>query len=488
MKRFLMLGFVLLAAASWAARPNILFICVDDLRPQLGCYGNAQMQTPHIDRLAERGVLFERAYCQFAICGPSRASVLSGMYPENNGVQDNSKGFRAALPEVATLPQHFRAHGYETVGMGKIFHHMAATDPASWSRWVDIPGRGYFLPQNIADQKKRQADVAAREAAGDRLTEHQKYVFTVGPFSEAAEADEARYPDGELAGKAVEALRGFQGSDNPWFLAVGFLKPHLPFVVPQKYWDLYDPSDFKLPAVGEFPAGAPAFHTHDSFELRSYSDVPKQGPLNEAILRRSMHGYFAACSFVDAQVGRVLDELEKSGMGKDTVVVLWGDNGFHLGENAIIGKDTNFEAAARCPLIVAAPALAPERTDRLAELIDIYPTLCGLAGLPVPEQCDGRSLFAQPSKTAAFTMNARKWNSPNAGYAMRTDRYRYIRWLDPEGETVAEELYDYSLKPYEVRNLATAPEYKAVLDKLRKQFDEESPLKTKNKEEENLDR
>ncbi|MCF7816407.1 MAG: sulfatase, partial [Kiritimatiellales bacterium] len=367
-----------------ASRPNVLFICVDDLRPQLGCYGNAQMKTPNIDRLAGRGFVFDRAYCQFAICGPSRASVLSGMYPEHSGVRDNVRSFRAAMPDAVSLPQYFREQGYQTVGMGKIFHHMANTDPASWSRWEDIPGRGYFLPQNIEDQKKRQQAIAAREAAGEKFTEHQKYVYTVGPFSEAAEADEKLYPDGELAKRAIQVLRAYKDSDQPLFLAVGFLKPHLPLIVPKKYWDLYDPDRLPVPANGSFPEGAPAWHTHDSFELRSYSDVPKNGPVGEAVLRRAIHGYHAASSFADAQVGQVLDELKKLGMESNTVVVLWGDNGFHLGDNGIIGKDTDFEAAAHCPLIVRAPSVAPGRTDRLVELVDIFPTLCELAGLPVP--------------------------------------------------------------------------------------------------------
>jgi iduronate 2-sulfatase len=464
------------ARAGTEVRPNILFICVDDLRTQLGCYGHEQMKTPNIDRLAGQGVLFERAYCQFAICGPSRASVLSGMYPETSGIQDNSKEFRDALPDAVTLMQQFRIHGYETVGMGKIFHHMTATDPASWSRWEEIPGRGYFLPENIAYQKKRRAELAAREAAGETFLPHQKYVLTVGPFSEAADADERLYPDGELASKAVKTLRGFQGSEKPWFLAVGFLKPHLPFIVPKKYWDLYDPETFRLPENGTFPDGSPEWHTHNSFELRSYSDVPQQGPINDDILRRAIHGCYAACSFVDAQIGRVLDELESLKLDKNTVIVVWGDNGFHLGDNGIIGKDTNFEAAARCPLIVRASGMEPQRANRPVELVDLYPTLCELAGLPVPPQCDGQNVFSKAADAAAFTMNQRKWNNPNGGYAMRTDRYRYIRWLNPEGGTVAEELYDYKQEPYEVRNLATNPEYKTILDKLRKQFDAESPV------------
>jgi iduronate 2-sulfatase len=479
-KTFPMAGSLLLSSVSAVAaadsKPNILFICIDDLRPQLGGCGNEQMKTPNMDRLAGQGVLFERAYCQFAICGPSRASVLSGMRPETSGIQDNVASFRAKLPNAVSLPQVFRKNGYHTVGMGKIFHHMANTDPVSWDRWVDIHGRGYFSNENIALQEKRRAELAVREAAGETFLPHQKYVLTVGPFSEAADADEHLYPDGQLADRAVQVLREIRHDKQPFFLAVGFLKPHLPFVVPKKYWDLYNPDDFELPENRDFPDGSPDWHTHNSFELRSYFDVPKQGAIPADILRRAIHGYYAACSFADAQVGRVLNELTALGLADNTVVVLWGDNGFHLGEDGIIGKDTNFEAAARCPLIVRMPGTEPQRTDRLVELVDIFPTLCEAAGIDAPAQCDGQNLFSEPWKTAAFTMNERKWAHPNSGYAMRTDRYRYVRWLNESGETVSEELYDYQKAPEETVNLVSDPEYRSELKKLRRKFDAESPV------------
>lgn len=480
-KNFPIIGTLLAALSCSAAeqaqdRPNILFICVDDLRPQLGCCGNTQMKTPNMDALAAQGVLFERAYCQFAICGPSRSSVLSGMYPEHSGLKDNAVSFRGKLADGVSLPQYFREEGYHTVGMGKIFHHAANTDPASWDRWVDIKGRGYFLPRNIEDQKKRRANIAAREAAGETFTEHQKYVYTVGPFSEAADADEHLYPDGQLADRSIQVLREVRKDKQPFFLAIGFMKPHLPLVVPKKYWDLYEAKDFELPEMTELPDGSPSYAGHDSFELRSYCDVPKQGPVGDDILRRAIHGYYAGCSFIDAQIGRVLDELTALGLDDNTVVLLWGDHGFHLGEHGIICKDTNYEVAARAPLIIRAPSEAPDRTDRLVEFVDIFPTLCNLAGLEVPAQCDGQSIFSEPWKTAAFTMNERKWNHPNSGYSMRTDRYRYTRWLNPAGETVAEELYDYQKAPEETVNLDSDPEYRSELNKLRRKFDAESPV------------
>ena len=461
--------------------PNILFICVDDLRPQTGCYGNDQMITPNMDRLAGTGVLFERAYCQFAVCGPSRASLLTGMYPEHNRVQDNVINFRTTVPDAVSLPQYFKNNGYWTAGVGKIFHHgNHNVDPASWSNWMQFPGRGYFLPENIAAQKQKQQDVAAREAAGEKLTPHQKFVFTIGGFSEAANADELNYPDGEIATVAINALRERADSDQPFFLAVGFLKPHLPFIVPEKYWDLYDREKLALPVNDRFPAGAPAWHTHDSFELRTYSDVPRNGDFDEALIRRAVHGYYAACSFIDAQIGRVLNELAALGLEENTVVVLFGDHGFHLDDNGIIGKDTNFEPAAHAPLILRVPGgRAGDRVHTPVELVDIFPTLCNAAGIAVPAQCDGKNLIDVPANddVAAFTMNRRNWSHPYAGYSMRTDRYRYVRWLDSENKTAGEELYDYTLSPYEIKNLAESSEYKTALSQLRQRFDKESPVK-----------
>lgn len=474
-KPFFSLGILLIALAPCAgareSRPNILLIAVDDLRPQLGAYGNERMITPNMDRLAEEGILFERAYNQFAICGPSRASLLSGMYPQNNGIRDSATPFRSKLPDAVTLPQYFRENGYHTVGMGKIFHHVHDTDPVSWDRWVDFQGRGYFSKENIAIQRKRQAELKAREEAGETFTPHQKFVLTIGPATEAAEADETLYPDGQIAKNAVEVLMEIGPDEEPFFLAVGFLKPHLPLIVPKKYWDLYEPDSFAYPATNELPDGAPTCAGHNSYELRAYSDIPNRGPLGEDIWRRVTHGYHAATSFIDAQIGKILDELEARGLAENTIVILWGDHGFHLGEHGLYCKDTNYELSARSPLILRGPTIGPERTDRLVEFVDIFPTLCDLAGLDVPAQCEGRSVFAGPGKKAAFTMNERLWDHKNTGHSMRTDRYRYVRWVDESGETVAEELYDYEQSPAETDNLADDPAYRDVLERLRADFE-----------------
>lgn len=462
------------AVASAERSKNILFICIDDLRPKLGCCEDPVALTPNMDQLAKGGMLFRKAYCQFAICGPSRASVLSGMYPFRSGIQDNVKSFRDALPDRFSLPQYFREKGYHTVGMGKIFHSHQP-DALSWDQWVKIDGSGadYFDPENIQAMRQRRAQVVAREKAGEKFKPWQRRELIIGPFSETAEVSDEKYPDWQLATHAMESLRNLKNSEKPFFVAVGFHKPHLPLVVPKKYWDLYNPRELLVPEELAFPEGAPAWHTHNSFELRGYQDVSKTGPIDEETVRRAVHGYYAACSFVDAQVGRVLDELKRLELDRNTIVVLWGDNGFHLGENGMLCKDTNFEAAAAVPLMLSAPGLAPATVDRPVELVGIFPTLCSLAGVPVPDQCDGENLCSPESgdDAVAFTMNQRKWNSPNVGCSVRADQYRYIRWTAPDGSVVAEELYDYSLGQEEKRNLAAEKEYRKTLKLLRKRLD-----------------
>jgi iduronate 2-sulfatase len=487
------LGLLGLAAATAAcdaeetSKPNVLFIAVDDLRPLLGCYGNVQMKTPHIDRLARQGVLFERAYCQFAACGPTRASVLTGMYPEQNGVFDQVADFRKTAPDVVSLPEHFKENGYMTVGMGKVFHHGHQDSPSSrsWSRWIQSLGPGYQLKSNIDEIKQKRAALEVRKQAGETFSVHQEYILTVGPATEAADVPDSKYPDGMLADAAIKELNTLREQPQPFFLALGFRKPHLPLIVPEKYWDLYDPEKLVPPEPRKAPVGAPLFHPHDSYELRSYGDIPKSGEIPGDIRRRVAHGYYAACSFIDAQVGRVLDELDRLGLSENTVIVLWGDHGFHLGENGIIAKDTNYEASLHAPLIISGPVQQDMsrggRSKALVEFVDMFPTLCDLAGLPVPEQCAGDSLApllknpAGKIKEAVFSVNRRSWQHDKTGYAMTTDRYRYIRWEDPAGEIASEELYDYEKHPAEVRNLIDNPEYSRTLSKLRKAFDSKRP-------------
>ena len=478
------------ADADPRSRPNVLFIAVDDLRPELGCYGRNHVKSPRIDRLAERGTTFLRAYCQQAVCGPSRASLLTGLRPDTTGVWGNRTHFRQRVPNAVTLPEHFKNHGYHTQGMGKIFHRSFpqkaytyysssrdTRDPQSWSvpSWFGGP-RYYYTPEGIAAAKKDFQRISRKSGAA--LDEWVDY-FTRGPATEAPDVpDEVTY-DGQLAGRAVQALQKLQQQDRPFFLAVGFIKPHLPFVAPKKYWDLYDPREIALADNPLKPQGAPALAMHSFGELRYYSDVAKQGPVSDEKARRLIHGYYACVSYIDALVGRVIDELDRLGLRDRTIICLWGDHGWHLGDHGLWCKHTNFENATRAPLIVCAPrAKAPGRTtEALVEFVDIYPTLAQLAGLPLPVAVEGTSFAPllddpdQPGKKAALSQYPR---GAAMGRSMRTDRYRFTLWQDRRGakETLAVELYDHQNDPEENDNLAVRPENAALVKRLRGELEQ----------------
>ncbi len=466
---------------------NVLFIAVDDLRPELGCYGRTYVKSPNIDRLAERGTVFLRAYCQQAICGPTRASLLSGLRPDTTRVWGNRESFRKAVPDAVTLPQHFKNHGYHTQGMGKIFHgsfpegagkyyykgaRRRTHDPQSWSvpMWLGGP-RYYYTPEGIAAARKDFQRISGKSSAA--LDEWVDY-FCRGPASEAPEVPDNVPYDGQVADRAIETLG--QIKDRPFFLAVGFIKPHLPFVAPKKYWDLYDPDEID-PADNPFaPKDVPSLAMHNFGELRYYSDIPGKGPINDQMARRLVHGYRACVSYVDAQIGRVLAELDRLKLRDRTIVVLWGDHGWHLGDHGLWCKHSNFENATRVPLIVSAPdAKAPGRkTERLVELVDIYPTLSELAGLPRQKRLEGTSFAPllddpqEPWKPAAFSQYPR---GQAMGYSMRTDRYRFTLWQDRRNakRILGIELYDHVEDPDENVNLAKRPENAELVNRLTKQ-------------------
>ncbi|MCX6906446.1 MAG: sulfatase, partial [Verrucomicrobia bacterium] len=336
--------------ASAADKPklNVLFIAVDDLRPELGCYGAAHIKSPNVDRLAARGLLFERAYCQQAVCNPSRASVLSGCRPDTTRVMANNVFLRPMMPDVVTLPQHFKNNGWHTISLGKVFHHSErepGDDPQSWSEpsWYHgQPLRHWFTKESEEFIKRLK-----------KLPEKERPKLIRGqPFEAANEPDDV-YSDGQTAAKAIETLRRLK--DRPFFLAVGFVKPHLPFTCPQKYWDLYPADTIKLPANYHPPKNAPEPALHNWYELRTYGGVPPTGGIPDEMALNLIRGYRACTSFMDAQVGHVLDELDRLGLRERTLVVLWGDHGYHLGENGIFTKMTNFELGTHAPLIVSAP-------------------------------------------------------------------------------------------------------------------------------------
>ncbi len=456
-------------------RPNVLLICVDDLKPLAGCYGSPLVRTPNLDRLAARGLLFERAYCNQAVCAPSRNALMIGLRPQSIGIYDLGTNFRLAVPDAVTLAQHFKLHGWRTEALGKIFHvgHGNHEDPASWSvpHWGPKggPAGGYVLPENRTPQPTRE------EARFANAPEAKAAKLPRGAPTECADVPDSTYADGRIADEAIRRLQAArQRPDQPFFLAVGFLKPHLPFVAPKKYWDLYDPLALPMPTVKTPPTGAPPFAPTTWGELRQYSDIPATGPLDDAKARHLIHGYYAATSYMDAQLGRVLDALDATGLANNTIIVLWGDHGWHLGDHGMWCKHTNYEQATRIPLIIVAPGVTRPgtRTLALAESVDLYPTLCELAGLPVPKGLDGSSLTAvlrdpqAPGKKAVFHVYPR---GNLMGRAVRTERYRLVEWkaIAQPASTAVLELYDYQTDPEETRNLsASQPDVAASLQAL----------------------
>lgn len=462
----------------FAAKPNVLLICVDDLKPLLGCYGDTVVKSPNIDRLAKRGVLFEKAYCNQAVCSPSRNALLTGLRPQALGIYELATNFRKAAPDVVTLPQHFKVNGYRAEAMGKIFHvgHGNVNDVASWS----VP---HYTPKTISYAlKENDLPLSTREQA---LFENKTEAWKLprGAATEAADVPDNKYGDGMIADEAIQRLEAAkQKPEEPFFMAVGFLKPHLPFVAPKKYWDLYDPAAFKLPALQTAPEGAPEFAPTTWGELRQYKDVPEKGPLSEKEALHLIHGYHAATSYMDAQLGRVLDALDASGFAQNTIIVLWGDHGWHLGDHGMWCKHTNYEQAGRIPVIVAAPGIQPARTKALIESCDIYPTLAELAQLPAPPQGDGRSfasVLRDPSTSVRdHAIHVYPRGGGLIGRAIRTQRHRLVEWKKPGDapENAILELYDYEADPAESKNLAAEqPGVVAGLRKLLAQHPEAKP-------------
>ena len=404
---------------------NVLFIIVDDLRPMLGCYGHPEIHTPNIDVLAQRGTLFNRAYCQYPLCNASRTSILTGLRPEATRVFGNSTRFRERLPNVVTLPQYFKTFGYHAQSLGKVAHNLEMQDDTySWS----VPSQAHkttYYPPSL-------------------------------PSWRALDVEDDELDDGKTAIQAAEVLVDIQ--NTKFFLAIGFRKPHLPFYAPKKYYQLYEGENFNF-LSSSFPSSASAVFDESLGEVSNFRDVPDKRPLSEAKTLELIRAYAASTSYMDAQVGRVLNQLDALSLTKNTIVVLAGDHGFHLGEQGLWGKNTLFEVSTRSPLIVSVPGQTCQgvKTDALTELVDIYPTLCDACQLPIPSQLEGISMIpvikqpTRPWKTAAFSQKG--WG---AGNSIRTDRYRYTEWGRNGSRAV--ELYDYDNDPNETVNIANLPE------------------------------
>lgn len=471
------------SAAENSPLPNVLFIAIDDLRPDLNCYGNSKMVTPRIDRFAESALIFERAYCQQAVCNPSRTSMLTGLRPDTIGVVGNHIHFRMNQPDVVTLPQYFKQHGYRTQAIGKVFHGVfpegasktkwdTMGDPASWSvPAIRFGPRYYFTEEGIASAKTAfEKSYPGLKQRGVDWTE--RLVF--GLATEAPDVPDEQFYDGKVASTAIATLRELKSSSEPFFLALGFIKPHSPFIAPKKYFDLY--KDTQVADNSEFPRGAPEIAGHSSGEIRRYSDQPKRGEFSSASQLRLRHAYAACISFIDAQVGIVLDELDRLGLADNTIVCVLGDHGYHLGEQGLWGKTTNFELDTRVPLIVRMPGMKSKgkKSQSLVELVDVYPTLVEAAGLPLNPKLEGVSFQALLDDVSLDTKGFALSQYPRGnvmGYSLRTSSQRLTQWRKPNGVVVATELYDYENGPIENRNIAEEKQNIGMVEVLSRQLE-----------------
>ncbi len=454
------------AGAAEKARPNVLLILVDDLKPAIGSYGDRLAKTPNIDRLAARGLQFDLAYCNQAVCAPSRLNLLIGSRSTSTGLYSLGNNLREFIPGAVTLPQHFERHGYRAESLGKVFHigHGNRGDPQSFS---------------VPHFKDKVIEYALPESTGGRLTREEAFFENAetgvpirelprGAAWENPDVPDDRYADGRVAAEAVRRLRAAKERAQPFLLAVGFVRPHLPFSAPKKYWDLHDRAAFALAAHTTVPAGAPPYAPKPPLgELNNYTPLPERPPVDEETQRSLIHGYYASASYVDAQIGRVLDALRELRLEENTIVVLWGDHGFSLGTHGLWTKHTNYEEANRIPLILAGPGVTRGARTRLpAETVDIFPTLAELAGIPRPsgpQPIDGTSLAPVARDPAAgikdhvyHAFPRTKQGREVIGRAIRTERYRLVEWKAPgaDAATAEYELYDYEADPRESENRA----------------------------------
>tara|TARA_R110000850_G_scaffold176578_2_gene302514 strand:+ start:715 stop:2115 length:1401 start_codon:yes stop_codon:yes gene_type:complete len=429
-------------------QPNFLFIAIDDLRPELACYGSEAVLTPHIDRLAGQGTVFNRAYCQVAVCGASRASLMTGLRPTPDRFLNYLSYAEKDAPGAMTIAEELKNGGYHTISNGKIFHHVSDTADRSWSEepWRPPLGGASFLDpdsKNLVGGKKNR-----------------------GPIFESPDVPDNAYPDGQTADKTIADLRRMKTEGKPFFLACGFFKPHLPFYAPKKYWDLYDPASIDLADNQYSPKNAPE-SLKGSGEVHSYHNRGMEYN-SEAWHRNCRHGYYACVSYIDAQIGRVMEALDELELRDNTVVVIWGDHGWHLGEHNFWGKHNVMHLATRSPLIVAAPGYKGEQTcDRLVEFVDLYPSLCDLAGIrPTNRNLQGTS-FAPLLIDPRLTWKEAAFSKFGTAVSLVTHRYNYAEFEN--GEAM---LYDLKNDPDENTNQVASPEYASTVKRLSRLLNE----------------
>lgn len=484
-------------------RYNVLFIAVDDLKPDLRCFGKVEIYSPNIDRLSKSSTIFTSAYCQQAICGPTRASLLTGLRPDRIKIWDLKAQLRVENPNIITLPQYFKSNGYKTIGMGKVFDPSNVDlggDTISWSlpfKEVFSLAKGY---EDIAFGHYQSANIKAIVKAEGNLGKSEREFWGTGKnenirySTECLEVPDDAYMDGAMANYAVKELHNLKNSKQPFFFAIGFKKPHLPFTPPKKYWDLYKRDEISLPSWRQKAVNSPEIAYHNSGELRNYGmdihplEQNNKGNLlllSEEKQRELIHGYYASISYVDAQIGKVLDALRENGMDKNTIVVLWGDHGWHLGDHSLWCKHSNFEQATRVPLILKVPKVTKGETYNMpVQLLDIFPTLNELNGIKPLNIHDGKSLLPalinnkikiNDYAISQYPRGAN--NNPKGimGYTIRKGDYRYTEWISDEFTTAkafdpsklkASELYDYKNDPNETKNLVNDPLSKIVVQDL----------------------
>jgi iduronate 2-sulfatase len=462
---FLALCPVLLAQDE---RPNVLLILVDDLKPTLGCYGDAAAKTPNIDRLATRGMRFDLAYCNQAVCAPSRFTLMLGSHSTSTGLYGLGSSLRQILPNAVTLPQHFAKYGgYHTESVGKVFHvgHGNEGDPSSFS----VPPFKDKVIEYLDPNSTEGGLLTREEALFTNQKLNQIKSLPRGAAFEAPDVKDDEYADGRVAVETMKRLQAAQlrrkQHGTAFFIAAGFVRPHLPFSAPKKYWDMHDPEKLPTPTFEEHPAGSPKVAHKRGGEIEAYTPATTQ---------KLIHGYYAGTSFVDAQIGRVIDELDRLGLGENTIIVLWGDHGFHLGDHGIWTKHTNYEQANRIPILICAPGITKPNSStlQLTESVDIFPTLAELAQLPTPfgpQSIDGLSLVPvlKDSQTRIRNHAFHCFPKQTLGRAIRTERYRLVEWKKPSTapDTAEIELYDYKTDPLETKNLAS--EQTEVVNQLR---------------------
>lgn len=497
-KQNLVKDSTLVSSKHGKTKKNILFIAVDDLKPLLSNYGETQMHTPNFDRLASMGMTFTNAHVQYAVCGPSRASVMTGANPDRTKVWDLHTDFRKSAPNLVSMPEYLISQGYESTGVGKIYHIPSSApghDGKTWSIPHQMPKKydpahGEAAYAYYQDPKTKAKMAMLTEEAlkkGIKKGKIRNYVLKrIKPSTESVEVSDEAYNDGLFTQTALKQIDQLEAGNKPWFLAVGYQKPHLPFVAPKKYWDLYDRDKIELAKFQQLANDTPKFAYHSFGELRAYTDIDNKlnigDKLPEAKQRELIHGYMACVSYIDAQIGKLLDELEKRNILDNTVIVLWGDHGFHLGDHTEWCKHSNFEQATRIPFMFAGSGVAKnQKSHHPVNLVDLFPTIFDLVGVPQHNQTQGKSLAPLLDNNPETTIDEdyayhQYRRNKKMGYAIRTERYRYTEWHDNnyrsydkyKNENIAgRELYDYKNDPFETKNLVKDPAYRAIVTNLK---------------------